>query len=94
MTDQKCKYWRNLIAEQEASGQTIRAFCQEQGVGDHCFYYWRKRLQKSEPVQSALLKTVASAAPLELILANGEQLRIRNGVDAATFRLVLDVVRR
>jgi transposase-like protein len=94
MTDQKCKYWRNLIAEQEASGQTIRAFCQEQGVGDHCFYYWRKRLQKSEPVQSALLKTVASAAPLELILANGEQLRIRNGVDAATFRLVLDAVRR
>ena len=57
--------------------------------------FWsRKRLQKSEPVQFALLKTVASAAPLELILANGEQLRIRNGVDAATFRLVLDVVRR
>jgi hypothetical protein len=45
-------------------------------------------------VQFALLKTVASAVPLELILANGEQLRIRNGVDAATFRLVLDVVRR
>ena len=94
MTDQKREYWSNLIAEQEASGQTIRAFCKEQGVGDNCFYYWRKRLQKSEPVQFALLKTVASAAPLELILANGEQLRIRNGVDAATFRLVLDVVRR
>ena len=41
---------------------------------------------------SALHKKIA--APLELILANGEQLRIRNGVDAATFRLVLDVVRR
>ena len=95
MTDQKRKYWSKLIAEQEASGQTIRAFCQEQGVGDHCFYYWRKRLQKSEAVQFALLKTVASAAPpLELILTNGEQLRIRNGVDAATFRVVLDVVRQ
>jgi transposase-like protein len=69
MTDQKREYWSNLIAEQEASGQTIRAFCQEQGVGDHSFYYWRKRLQKSEQVQFALLKTVASAAPLELILA-------------------------
>ena len=94
MTDEKREYWSNLIAEQEASGQTIRAFCQKQSVGDHSFHYWRKRLQKSEPVQFALLKTVASAAPLELILANGEQLRIRNGVDAATFRLVLDVVRR
>ena len=94
MTDQKREYWSSLIAEQEASGQTIRAFCQEQGVGDNSFYYWRKKLQKSVPVQFALLKTVASAAPLELILTNGEQLRIRNGVDAATFRLVLDVVRR
>jgi transposase-like protein len=94
MTDEKRRYWSKLIAEQEASGQTIRAFCKEQGVGDHCFYYWRKRLQKSEPVQFALLKTVASPAPLELLLANGEQLRIRNGVDAATFRLVLDVVRQ
>ena len=95
MTDQKRKYWSTLIAKQEASGKTIRTFCQEQGVGDHCFYYWRKRLQKSEAVmQFALLKTVASAAPLELILANGEQLRIRNGIDAATFRLVLDVVRQ
>ena len=94
MTEQKREYWSNLIAVQEASGQTIRAFCQEQGVGDNCFYCWRKKLQKSAPVQFALLKTVASAPPLELILANGEQLRIRNGVDAATFRLVLDVVRR
>lgn len=94
MTDQKREYWSNLIAEQEASGQSIRTFCQEKGVGDHSFYYWRKRLQKSEPVEFALLKTVASAPPLELILANGEQLRIRNGVDVATFRLVLDAVRR
>ncbi len=45
-------------------------------------------------MQFALLKTVASAPPLELVLANCEQLRIRNGVDAATFRLVLDVVRQ
>lgn len=94
MTDQKHEFWSKLIAEQEASGQTIREFCKEHGVGDHSFYYWRKRLQKSEPVQFALLKTVASAASLELILASGEQLRIWNGVDAATFRLVLDVVRR
>ena len=45
-------------------------------------------------MQFALLKTVASAAALELILASGERLRIGNGVDAATFRLVLDALRR
>jgi transposase-like protein len=99
MTDQKREYWAKLIAAQEDTGQTIRAFCKEHGVADHAFYYWRKRLQKSDPAQSkpvqfALLKTVASGAPLELVLANGEYLRIWNGVDAATFRLVLDVVRQ
>jgi len=45
-------------------------------------------------VQFALLKTVTSAATLELILASGERLRIGYGVDAATLRLVLDAVRR
>ena len=45
-------------------------------------------------MQFALLKTVASATPLELILANGEQLRIPNGVDAVTLRLVLNAVRQ
>src|SRR5436189_6447247 len=73
MNDQKCEYWGKLIAEQEASGQTIRAFCKERGISDHSFYFWRKRLGTSEPVQFALLKTVTSAATLELILASGER---------------------
>jgi len=92
--DQRLEYWSRLIAEQEASGQTIRAFCKQRGVGDHAFYFWRKRLRKSEPVQFALLKTVASTAPLELFLATGERLRIANRVDAATLRLVLDALRQ
>ena len=99
MTDQKREDWAKLIAEQEGSGQTIRAYCKDHGVADHAFYYWRKRLQKSDPgqskpVQFALLETVASAPALELLLVSGEQLRIWNGVDEVTFRLVLDVVRR
>ena len=45
----------------------------------------------------ALLETAPAAAisdsALELILQNGERLRIASGVDAATLRLVLDAVR-
>jgi transposase-like protein len=93
VTNEKREYWSKLIAEQEASGQTIRAFCKERGVADQALYSWRKRLRKIEPVQFALLKTVASAAPLELLLANGQRLRIAKGVDAATLRLVLDALR-
>ena len=96
MTDEKREYWSNLIAEQEASGQTIRAFCHKQGVGDHCFYYWRKKLQKERTgaVRCSENGGQRGQPSWNWILANGEQLRIRNSVDAATFRLVLDAVRR
>jgi predicted ThiF/HesA family dinucleotide-utilizing enzyme len=93
VTNEKREYWSKLIAEQEASGQTIRAFCKERGVADHSLHCWRERLRKIEPVPFALLKTVASTAPLELLLAGGERLRIANGVDAATLRLVLEALR-
>ena len=93
MAEQKREYWRKLIAEQEASGETIRGFCRRRGISDHSFYFWRRRLQQGAPVQFALVKTVGNEAPLELFLAGGERLRIGNGVDAATLRLVLDTLR-
>ncbi len=97
MTGDKYEYWSRIITEQKASGQTARAFCRERVIGVHSFYHWRIRLRTSEPAQFALLETVASSAPgcaLELMLGNGERLRIGNGVDAATLQLVLHTVRR
>jgi transposase-like protein len=91
-------YWSKLISEQAVSGQAVRLFCQERGVGEHSFYYWRKRLQKNEPVRFALLEAktqIEDMAPaLELVLSTGERLRIGNGVNAATLRVVLETVRR
>ena len=91
------KYWRKLIAEQEASGQKARPFCRERGIGECSFYYWRNRLRKmprcnlrcSKPCRR--LRPPASA--LELVLRNGERLRIGDKVEAATLRMVLEVVR-
>ena len=87
-----------MIAEQEGSGQAVRPFCRERGIGEHSFYQWRKRLQESSPVRFALLEPKAAmtdkASALELVLSTGERLRIGNGVDAATLRLVLDAVRQ
>jgi transposase-like protein len=99
VAESKPKYWSKLIAEQEAGGQKVRPFCRERGIGEPSFYYWRKRLRKSDTVRFALLETApadtgSTASALELVLRNGERLRIGNGVDAATFRLVLDAVRR
>ncbi len=90
-------YWAKLIAEQQASGQSILAFCKQRGIGGHSFYLWRRRLGTvRSPVQFAELKTVVSPpaiSVIELILATGDRLRIGNGVDAATLRMVLDAIR-
>ena len=98
MREQRRKYWSQLIAEQEASGQKARPFCRERGIGEYSFYKWRRRLRQSDTVQFALLQTAPAAitipdSVLEFVLRNGERLRIANGVDAATLRLVLGAVR-
>ena len=100
MAENRRKYWRKLIAEQEASGQKVRSFCRERGIGEHSFYRWRQRLRRSDTdtVQFALLETVPAAtasldSALELVLSNGERLRIGNHVVAATLQMVLEVVR-
>jgi hypothetical protein len=98
VSEQQRNYWSKLITEQEASGQKARPFCRERGIGEYSFYKWRRRLRQPDSVEFALLtpKRAAVAVPdsaLELVLQNGERLRIANGVDAATLRLVLDAVR-
>jgi hypothetical protein len=98
VTETKPEYWSKLIAEQEAGGQKVRPFCRERGIGEAGFYYWRKRLRKSAPVRFALLEAApagpgSTASALELVLRNGERLRIGNEVDAPTLRMVLEAVR-
>jgi len=31
------EYWSRLIAEQEASGQKVKPFCRERGIGEASF---------------------------------------------------------
>ena len=37
-------YWRELIARQAQSGQSIAAFCRERRIANQTFYWWRWRL--------------------------------------------------
>jgi hypothetical protein len=93
----KRERWSKLIAEQQASGQTVRPFCRERAITERSFYRWRKRLGQEHTVEFALLEpkpaSVRVEAPLELMLSSGEHLLIYSGVDAETLRTVLDAVR-
>ena len=77
----------------------VKQFCKEQGLTEHSFYAWRKRLQERGPVRFALVEGSArrhertAEAALDLVLATGERLRIGTGVDSANLRAVLEVLR-
>ena len=94
----KAEEWTERIVAQERSGVSVKQFCKDQGLAPHCFYFWRKRLQEKGPVRFALVernrRQERTAEPvLELVLPAGERLRIGAGVDSATLRTVLDVLR-
>jgi hypothetical protein len=75
----------------------VRAFSKQRRISEHSFYQWRKRLREQLPMKFALVETSRSApggvAAVEVMLASGERLRIAPGMDAATLRLVLSVLR-
>ena len=95
----KADQWAERIAAQQRSGVSVKQFCKEEGLTEYSFYAWRKRLQQTGPVRFALVdrsprrQERAAEVALELVLASGERLRISAGVDAATLRTVVDVLR-
>jgi hypothetical protein len=36
--------WRERIVAQQASGQSIRAWCRQNACHEHAFYWWRAKL--------------------------------------------------
>jgi hypothetical protein len=93
----KAEVWRELVRRQKNSGLSVQAFCQQQGVSGWSFYQWRKRLAINRPMSFALVETREVSRQvtgvLELWLNSGDRLQIAPGVDAATLRAVLAVLR-
>ena len=44
--------WIEMIANQEASGKSVLAWCKENGVPSSTFYYRRKKVKESEEATS------------------------------------------
>lgn len=37
-------FWRDVVRRQEKSGESVRAFCRREGLGESNFYAWRRTL--------------------------------------------------
>ena len=94
--------WRALIAEQQASGQSVAAFGRQRGLRDGPFYEWKKRLRAAETspfvaVQIAAAETTAtplpiSSIPLEIRLRHGRTLLVGPDFNAAPLLRLLQVL--
>ena len=75
--------WRGRITSQQASGQSIRAWCRDKGQHEHAFYWWRARLglsprstRKRRPVKPVRFAEVVvnHIEPICLRVAGGREL--------------------
>lgn len=101
----KERVWRDAIRRWQASVQTIRGFCRDQGLSEAAFHAWRRTIaQRDKPVRSIApgergpvfvpLRVAATVAttPLELVLGSGRIVRVSPGFDAATLQTLLAVL--
>ena len=44
VSDERKRYWRDLVERQRTSGLNIARFCADAGVSQNSFYVWKKRL--------------------------------------------------
>jgi hypothetical protein len=96
--ERKEQEWRRWIGEWQASGLSVRAFCERRRLAAHRFYYWRRVLEQHVAEKAAFVpvQIVADAFPpptsaLELVL-HGRIVRVGPGFDAATLRQLLTVL--
>jgi hypothetical protein len=79
--------WRERVIAQQASGQSIRAWCREHNHHEHAFYWWRSRLGLSpksaiksrppaKPPRFAEVVVNGAAGPICLRLGSGRELML------------------
>ena len=93
------RQWRRWIAQWQASGLSVRAFCARHRLASASFYNWRRVLERRAaeelafvPVQVVADATPAQASALEVVLVDGRTVRVAPGFDAATLRRLLAVL--
>ena len=102
------EHWRRIVTGQPASGLSIRAWCQQQGVTEASFYAWRRTLARRGVARGGTVKNrrarlvavdvvgganpAAGGAPLHVTVAD-VRIEVRPGFDGETLLRLLSVLR-
>jgi hypothetical protein len=90
-----CEKWRDLIEQQERSGESVSAFCAARLIGESSLYAWKRKLRSKEktPVSPASFVEATIAGPaagsvatwssgvIEVRLRGGRRVRVGRGFD-------------
>jgi hypothetical protein len=103
-SEQALAKWRDLVSEQEQSGQSAAAFCRDRELAGSQFIYWKRRLreagrapfvevQLAQPgAEPRVPPRVLGSTTIEVRLRNGRSLMVAAGFDAGHLRALLAVV--
>lgn len=83
--------WVELMTEQEQSGLSVDAFCQERGLGVASFHHHRARMRKEEKRQGGFVEIQPSGSGLRLVCGQ-LILELDRDFDAETLKRFLAVV--
>ena len=96
----KLALWAERISECRNSGQSVKVWCQENGICEQTYYRWQKRLfemvQAQQEIQFAEvtpLQQVRSSNVAVTVRVAGAEADIHNGADTATVETVLRVLK-
>jgi transposase-like protein len=97
-SEERERFWRELVEGQQRSGVSIRQWCQRHGVSEPSFYFWRRELaQRSRHQGPQLVPVEVSPSPasrfdLEIELPGRVMVRVGRGCDAELLRQTLSLL--
>ena len=99
--------WQAVIKRQRASGESIRTYCQNNGIKEASYYYWLKKIRKTtmeekdgattfvpvslDDVKETVSHSAASTAGI-LIQTREATITIRDGASPETIQAILKVM--
>ena len=96
----KLALWAGRISERRNSGQTVKAWCRENGVCEQTCYKWQKRLfEMAKAQQEVPFAEITPTQPVHCgnvaitVRISGVEADIHSGADAATVETVLRILK-
>ena len=75
--------WRQLIADRETSGLTVKEWCARNSISKDSYYYWFKKVRNSDSGKAEIQKETPASFLCSSCSVNG--VRARQGIDTPLF---------